>query len=150
MFSPDELDRKILAVLIKDARVSYAEMARSFGVSTATIHVRVEKMRQAELILGTKICIDAQKIGYDVCSFIGINLKSAKDYEKVIAQLKEIIEVVEAYYTTGGYSIFVKVMTHTIAELHAVLANKIQLIDEIHSTETFISLQNPILRDIRP
>ena len=74
----------------------------------------------------------------------------AKDYEKVIKKLDTFDEVVEAYYTTGNYSIFIKVMTHTIAELHSVLATKIQLIDEIQSTETLISMQNPILRDIKP
>ena len=87
---------------------------------------------------------------YEVCCFIGIILKSAKDYEKVIKKLDTFDEVVEAYYTTGNYSIFIKVMTHTIAELHSVLATKIQLIDEIQSTETLISMQNPILRDIKP
>ena len=79
-----------------------------------------------------------------MCCFIGIILKSAKDYEKVIKKLDTFDEVVEAYYTTGNYSIFIKVMTHTIAELHSVLATKIQ------STETLISMQNPILRDIKP
>ncbi len=68
----------------------------------------------------------------------------------MIAKLKDFDEVVEAYYTTGNYSIFIKVMTHTIEELHHVLATKIQLIDEIQSTETLISMQNPILRDIKP
>ena len=74
----------------------------------------------------------------------------AKDYEKVIKKLDTFDELVEAYYTTGNYSIFIKVMTHTIADLHSVLATKIQLIDEIQSTETLISMQNPILRDIKP
>ena len=102
------------------------------------------------IIEGTKVRINERKLGYDVCCFIGIILKSAKDYDKVIKQLESIDEVVEAYYTTGNYSIFIKVMTHTIAELHSVLATKIQLIDEIQSTETLISMQNPILRDIKP
>ncbi|HDL6305186.1 TPA: transcriptional regulator AsnC, partial [Mannheimia haemolytica] len=127
-----------------------AEMAKVFGVSAATIHVRVEKMRQAGIIESTKIVVDERKVGYDVCCFIGIILKSAKDYDKVIAKLSEFNEVVEAYYTTGNYSIFIKVMTHTIEELHSVLAGKIQSIDEIQSTETLISLQNPISRDILP
>ncbi|STY59651.1 Regulatory protein AsnC [Mannheimia haemolytica] len=125
-------------------------MAKVFGVSAATIHVRVEKMRQAGIIESTKIVVDERKVGYDVCCFIGIILKSAKDYDKVIAKLSEFNEVVEAYYTTGNYSIFIKVMTHTIEELHSVLAGKIQSIDEIQSTETLISLQNPISRDILP
>ncbi|MGX2974404.1 transcriptional regulator AsnC [Ursidibacter arcticus] len=146
----DQLDQQILRVLTQDARTPYAEMAKNFGVSPGTIHVRVEKMRQAGIIEGTKIRINERKLGYDVCCFIGIILKSAKDYETVIAKLKQFDEVVEAYYTTGNYSIFLKVMTHTIEELHRVLATKIQLIDEIQSTETLISMQNPILRDIKP
>ena len=146
----DQLDRQILRALVKDAKTPYAEMAKQFGVSAATIHVRVEKMRQAGIIEGTQIRIDERKLGFDVCCFIGIILKSAKDYDKVIAKLTEFDEVVEAYYTTGNYSIFIKVMTHTIEELHTVLAGKIQSIDEIQSTETLISLQNPILRGIMP
>lgn len=146
----DQLDRQILRWLIKDARTPYAEMAKNFGVSAATIHVRVEKMRQAGMIKSTKIVVDERKLGYDVCCFIGVILKSAKDYDKVIAKLTEFDEVVEAYYTTGNYSIFIKVMTHTIEELHTVLAGKIQSIDEIQSTETLISLQNPIAREILP
>lgn len=146
----DQLDQQILRVLTQDARVPYAEMAKNFGVSPGTIHVRVEKMRQAGIIEGTKIRINPRKLGYDVCCFIGIILKSAKDYEKVIAKLQEFDEVVEAYYTTGNYSIFMKVMTHNIEELHYVLATKIQGIDEIQSTETLISMQNPILREIKP
>lgn len=146
----DKLDQQILRWLIKDARTPYAEMAKHFGVSAATIHVRVEKMRQAGIIEATKVVVDERKLGYDVCCFIGIILKSAKDYDKVIAKLNEFEEVVEAYYTTGNYSIFIKVMTHTIEELHTVLAGKIQSIDEIQSTETLISLQNPISREILP
>lgn len=146
----DKLDQQILRILTKDARTPYAEMAKNFGVSPGTIHVRVEKMRQAGIIEGTKIRLNERKLGYDVCCFIGIILKSAKDYDNVIKKLSEFDEVVEAYYTTGNYSIFIKVMTHTIEELHQVLATKIQLIDEIQSTETLISMQNPILRDIKP
>lgn len=148
--APDQLDRHILRALIQDARTPYAEIAKGFGVSAGTIHVRVEKMRQAGIIEGTKIRIDERKLGYDVCCFIGIILKSARDYDKVITQLREFDEVVEAYYTTGNYSIFIKVITRTIEDLYAVLAGKIQSIDEIQSTDTLISMQNPILRDIMP
>lgn len=146
----DTLDQQILRALTNDARTPYAEMAKQFSVSAGTIHVRVEKMRQAGIIEGTRIKINERKLGYDVCCFIGIILKSAKDYDKVIAKLNEFPEVVEAYYTTGNYSIFIKVMTRNIEELHTVLAGKIQGIEEIQSTETLISMQNPILRTIKP
>ena len=150
MSTIDDLDEKILRALTDDARIPYAEMAKNFCVSPGTIHVRVEKMRQSGIIEGTKVRINERKLGYDVCCFIGIILKSAKDYDVVIKKLEEFEEVVEAYYTTGNYSIFIKVLTHNIAELHQVLATKIQLIDEIQSTETLISMQNPISRDIAP
>ena len=115
MHNIDSLDQQILRVLTKDARTPYAEMAKNFGVSPGTIHVRVEKMRQSGIIEGTKVIIDERKLGYDVCCFIGIILKSAKDYEKVIKKLESFDEVVEAYYTTGNYSIFLKVMINLSA-----------------------------------
>ena len=85
-----------------------------------------------------------------MCCFIGINLKSAKDYPSALAQLKALDEVVEAYYTTGNYNIFVKLMTRSIDELQKVLIDKIQQIEEVQSTETLISLQNPISRGVHP
>ena len=102
-----------------------------------------------EKVSNVIVCI-SEGINDGKGTFICIILKSAKDYEQVIAKLNAFPEVVEAYYTTGNYSIFIKVMTHTIEELHQVLAGKIQSIDEIQSTETLISMQNPILRDIQP
>ncbi|VEJ57082.1 transcriptional regulator AsnC [Pragia fontium] len=146
----DNLDRDILNKLMKNARIPYAELAKNFSVSPGTIHVRVEKMKQAGIILGTQVEISPKQLGYDVCCFIGIILKSAKDYPSALTKLENLEEVVEAYYTTGHYSIFIKVMTRSIDGLQQVLINKIQTIDEIQSTETLISLQNPIMRTIRP
>ena len=120
----DNLDRGILNALLDNARTAYAELAKQFNVSPGTIHVRVEKMKQAGIILGTRVEIDPRQLGLD--------------------------EVVEAWYTTGHYSIFIKVMCRSIDALQQVLINKIQTIDEIQSTETLISLQNPIMRTIKP
>lgn len=149
-YTIDKLDQKILRDLMKDARVPYAELAKRFEVSPGTIHVRVEKLKQAGIIEGTRTKVNAKRLGYDVCCFIGINLKSAGDYHEAVEKLSQFEEVVEAYYTTGQYSIFVKVMTRSIEELQWVLIDKIQGIDKVQSTETLISMQNPIHRDVRP
>ncbi len=146
----DNLDKTILHALNHNARQPYAELAKTCGVSAGTIHVRVEKMKQAGIIEGTKVSINAKKLGYDVCCFIGINLKNAKDYPDTLKKLEALEEVVEAYYTTGNYSIFIKLMTRSIDHLQRVLITKVQAIDAIQSTETLISLQNPIKRDILP
>jgi Lrp/AsnC family transcriptional regulator for asnA, asnC and gidA len=150
IYQIDNLDRNILNSLIKNARTPYAELAKTFNVSAGTIHVRVEKMKQAGIIEGTCVQINPKKLGYDVCCFIGIILKSAKDYPSALEKLQRLDEVVEAYYTTGHYSIFIKLMTHSIDDLQKALINKIQTIDEIQSTETLISLQNPIMRGVKP
>ncbi|USR65076.1 transcriptional regulator AsnC [Providencia stuartii] len=146
----DNLDRDILHELMRNARTPYAELAKKFTVSPGTIHVRVEKMKQAGIIKGTRIDINPKQLGFDVSCFIGIILKSAKDYPTALKKLDALEEVVEVYYTTGQYSIFIKVMCKSIDALQDVLINKIQTIDEIQSTETLISLQNPILRTITP
>ena len=70
--------------------------------------------------------------------------------QRTRARLESLEEVTEAYYTTGHYSIFIKVMCKSIDALQQVLINKIQTIDEIQSTETLIVLQNPIMRTIKP
>ena len=146
----DNLDRAIVHALMDNARIPYAELAKKLMVSAGTIHVRVEKMKHAGIIEGTRAAINAKQLGYDVCCFIGINLKNAKDYPDTITKLEALEEVVEAYYTTGNYSIFIKVMTRSIDHLQTVLISKIQAIDAIQSTETLISLQNPISRAVMP
>ncbi|TQV74690.1 transcriptional regulator AsnC [Aliikangiella marina] len=145
----DNLDRNILNALVEDARTPYAELGKRFEVSPATIHVRIEKLKAAGIVSGTKLVVEPKPLGYDVCCFIGINLKSAGDYPEVIRQLKEIDEVVEAYYTTGQYSIMIKIWCRSIDDLQWVLIDKIQSIEKVRKTETLISLQNPINRTVQ-
>ncbi len=125
-------------------------MGKQLNVSPATVQVRVEKMKTAGVIIGTEVMINTKLLGYDVCCFIGINLNSARDYPSAIEKLKQLDEVVEAYYTTGAYNIFVKLMCHSIEELQWVLIDKLQTIEEVQSTETLIALQNPINRNVIP
>ena len=145
----DNLDKNILNALMENARLPYAELAKNNQVSPATIHVRIEKMKNAGVITGTHLAVDHKKLGYDVCCFIGIKLSNAGDYPEVIKQLKDIDEVVEAYYTTGQYSVFIKIMVSAIEELQWLLIDKIQSIENIQATDTLISLQNAINRDIQ-
>ncbi|MBA3989304.1 transcriptional regulator AsnC [Aliidiomarina maris] len=144
----DNLDKVILRTLMDNARVSYADIAKNNRVSPATVHVRVEKMRKAGIIKGAKLKVDPRKLGFDVTCFIGIILKQAGDYPRALAKLEALSEVTEAFYTTGQYSIFIKVVVRNIDDLQRLLIERIQAIDEIQSTDTLISLQNPIMRDV--
>lgn len=145
----DELDFQILDILIKDSRTPFLEIARQCHVSGGTIHVRMNKMQEMGIIKGTKLIIDNSKLGYDVCCFIGIYLDKASSFSNVLNDLKKINEVVELHYTTGEYSIFIKVICKSILNLEFLLMNKIQSIEGIHRTNTFISLSQPIDRNIQ-
>lgn len=144
----DSLDRKILSFLQEDARMSYSEMARQLIVSGGTIHQRMDKLKSLGIVEGSKIKLNLQKLGYDVTVFLGIHLKSSKSLPEVIDQLKDLHEVVETYYTTGDYALLIKVQTRSIKDFHEFLAKKLQAIDAVRSTESFISLDQPIDRDI--
>ena len=144
----DKIDRAILTALMKDAKKPYHEMAKELIVSNGTIHVRIQKMRDAGLITGSRITIDHAKLGMGVSSFIGINLTNAGDYESVLAKLTTFPEIVDVHYTTGQYSIFAKIVTKDTKSLHNFLIEKLQSISEIQSTETLISLDNPVNREV--
>ena len=145
----DDLDLQILDVLIKDSRTPYLEIARQCHVSGGTIHVRMKKMEEMGIIKGTKLIIDNSKLGYDVCCFIGIFLEKASSFDLALAQLSNIHEIVELHYTTGQYSIFIKVICKSINDLQNLLRTKIQAVDGIQRTDTFISLFQPIDRNIQ-
>ncbi len=145
----DNLDIKILSKLQKDSRKSYQEIARELVVSGGTIHVRTNRLKELGIIKGSRMILDYPKLGYSVTAFIGLNLHNAGDSSTVLLQLKNMKEIVEVHYTTGSYSLFIKVVLGTTLELKNFLVEKLQKIEEIQSTETLISLDQPVSRDIK-
>lgn len=105
-------------------------------------------MKKFGIIEGSRVRINLKKLGYDVTVFLGIHLKSTKALTSVIETLQNFPEVVEAYYTTGNYALLVKIHTKNISDFHHFLANKLQSIEAIQATESFISLNQPINKDI--
>lgn len=146
----DNLDKKILQYLLANARMPFTDMAKKLVVSAGTIHQRVEKMREAGVITGSKITVDHMKMGFGVTTLLGLNLSSAKNIPKVVSALDKFPEVLEVHFTTGAYALIVKVLTKDIEHFHQFLVKKLQTINEIQSTESFISLDRPIDRDIDP
>lgn len=145
----DELDLQILDILIKDCRTPYLEIARICHVSGGTIHVRMKKMEDMGIIKGTRILLNLPKLGYDVLCFVGIHVTASSSYTHVFDELSKIKEVVELHLITGGFSIFAKVVCKNIADLQDLLMNKINTIEGINRTDTFISLSQPIDRNIQ-
>jgi Lrp/AsnC family transcriptional regulator, regulator for asnA, asnC and gidA len=137
----DELDEKILTILTQNARIPFLEVARECDVSGAAIHQRVQRLTKLGIISGSQFNIDPKKLGYNTCAYIGVFLDNAAMFHEVSARLTKIPEIIQCHYTTGQYSMFVKVYTKDNEHLRIVLADKIQAIPGIMRTETFISLE---------
>jgi Lrp/AsnC family transcriptional regulator for asnA, asnC and gidA len=144
----DNLDREIIAILMLDAKTPYTDIAKKLIVSAGTIHVRMKKLEQAGVVQGSYLKIDAAKLGYDLSAFLGVYLQKGSQYNEVIEELNRIPEVVEAYYTTGQYSIFVKIVCKNTQHMRTVLNDDIQPIKGIQRTETFIALEESIHRQV--
>ena len=140
----DDLDLQILDILIKDCRTPYLEIARMCHVSGGTIHVRMKKMEELNIIKGSRILLNLPKLGYDVCCFVGIYIDKTSSYTEVVNEMSKINEVVELHLTTGDYTVFAKVICKNISDLQDILLNKINVIHGIQRTDTIISLNRNI------
>ena len=144
----DSLDKKILSLITKNARIPYLEVARECNVSGAAIHQRIQRLLKLGIVSGSEFTIDPKKIGFHTCAYVGIFLDNAGLYPDVVEQLKNIPEITQCHYITGGYSIFIKVFTRNNEDLKNVLGEKVQSIAGISRTETFISLEESFNRQL--
>ena len=145
----DGIDKKILRALMADARTPVLEIARQVGISGAAIHQRLRKLEKSGLISGSKFVINPRILGYTTMAFVGIFLDKAVSNPQAVKQLKTIPEVLECHYTTGNWSILIKVLCKDNEHLMHVLNTNIQAIEGVSRTETFISLEQQIDRQIK-
>jgi Lrp/AsnC family transcriptional regulator for asnA, asnC and gidA len=144
----DSLDRKILSMITHNARIPFLEVARECKVSGAAIHQRIQRLMNMGVIKGSEFIIDPTKIGYHTCAVMGVFLKKASLFDKVVKMLEEIPEVVECHYTTGEYAMFIKVFARSNEHLKRILHDNLQNIPGIASTETIISLDESFKRQL--
>ncbi len=144
----DGIDKIILKQLINDARTPILSIAREVGISGAAIHQRLRKLEASGLIAGSNLVMNPKVLGYKTLAFVGIFLDAASKYSAAIKRLKEIPEVVESHYTTGNYAIFIKILCRDNEHLMNLLNKEIQSIKGVARTETFISLDQQINRQI--
>lgn len=133
----DELDEKILKLIVDNARIPFLEVARECGVSGAAIHQRVQKLINAGVIRGSEFVLDSEKIGYETCAYVGLFLNSPSSFDAVVQELGKIPEVVECYYTTGAYDLLIKVFAKNNKDLLRIIHNQLQPLG-LSRTETLM------------
>ena len=143
----DRLDKQILKMISEDARVPFLEVARTCNVSGAAIHQRIQKLTSMGVLKGSQFIIDPEKIGYETCAFIGLNLKNPETFDAVVEQLKKMPEVVECHSTTGNYDLFIKVYAQNNHHLLGIIHDKLQPLG-LASSQTIISFHTAIDRSL--
>ncbi|MBW8359852.1 MAG: Lrp/AsnC ligand binding domain-containing protein [Weeksellaceae bacterium] len=144
----DSIDKQIIHMLMDNAKTSLAHIAKNVGISTTAVHQRIKKLEQAGVIENSISFLNVRKIGYKVVAYIGVFLEQPSHYPDAVKALKEVKEVVEAHYTTGNYTIFLKVLCRDNDHLMEIL-NKLQKLKGVTRTETFISLEQSISRQLK-
>lgn len=148
----DSLDRKILKLIATDARVPFLEVARACNVSGAAIHQRIQKLTNLGILKGSEFIIDPEKIGYEACAYVGLYLMDPSSFDNVVEKLRQIPEVTECHYTTGGYDMFIKIYAKSNHHLLNIIHDKLQPLglsrsETIVSFNAVIDRQLPILDD---
>ena len=144
----DSLDKKILNILSQNARIPFKDVAAECGVSRAAIHQRVQHRIENGVITGSGFDVNPKSLGYSTCTYIGLNLERGSMYKNVVARLNSINEIVECHFTTGSYTMLIKLYAKDNEQLMDLLNNKLQTIPGVVSTETLISLEQSIKREI--
>ena len=144
----DKLDKKILSILSKNARMPFKDVANECGVSRAAIHQRVQKLIEDGVITGSGFNVNPKSLGYHTCTYVGITLERGNMYKKVVEQIVLIPEIVEVHFTTGPYTMLIKLYASDNEQLMDLLNNKLQGIPGVVSTETLISLEQSLKREI--
>jgi Lrp/AsnC family transcriptional regulator, regulator for asnA, asnC and gidA len=144
----DNLDKKILGILSKNARIPFKDVAAECNVSRAAIHQRVQHLMDQGVITGSGFDVNPKSLGYSTCTYVGITLERGNMYKDVVERLLEIPEIVECHFTTGPYTMLVKLYARDNEQLMDLLNNKMQGIQGVVATETLISLEQSIKREI--
>jgi Lrp/AsnC family transcriptional regulator for asnA, asnC and gidA len=144
----DALDMKILSILSKNARIAFKDVAAECNVSRAAIHQRVQHLIEDGVITGSGFDVNPKSLGYSTCTYVGITLDRGNMYKKVVEKLQHIPEIVECHFTTGPYTMLVKLYARDNEQLMDLLNNQLQSIDGVVATETLISLEQSIKREV--
>ncbi len=148
MYKIDQLDRKILSILSTNARIPFKDVAAECNVSRAAIHQRVQHLIDAGVIMGSGFDVNPKSLGYSTCTYVGITLERGSMYKDVVERLRHIPEVVECHFTTGPYTMLVKLYARENEQLMQLLNGRLQSIPGVVATETLISLEQSIKREI--
>lgn len=144
----DKLDRRILGIIMRNARIPSKDVAAECGVSRAAVHQRIQRLVDMNVIVGSGYRVNPNILGYRTCTYIGLKLERGSMYKLVVPELEKIPEIVECHFTTGPYTMMCKLYARDNEHLMELVNGRIQEIPGVCETETLISLEESFSREI--
>lgn len=135
----DEIDKQILNILQKDARIANAEIARQVGLAPSAVLERIRKLEERGVIKGFETKLDAAAVDYGLTAFVAVRTHGC--CAETDAFLAEIPEVLEVHDVAGEDSYFLKVRAKNTEDLARLLRERLKNVPNVASTKTTVVLQ---------
>lgn len=139
----DDFDRKIIAALVSDGRMTVADLSRAVGLSKTPCQVRLRKLIASGVIRGFSATIDPAKMGLDHVAFAEVKLSDTR--ETALMQFNDAVrripEVEECHMIASSFDYLLKVRTPDIRRYRIVLGEKISSLPHVASTSTFVAME---------
>jgi Lrp/AsnC family leucine-responsive transcriptional regulator len=117
----DDIDRRLLAALFRDARTSYADLAREVGLKAQSVHERVRKLEREGVLRGSSADIDPRAVGLGVSALVGLHQREGVDADEIVTALREVPEVEDCWFVAGDEAFVVKVRVADLDDLDRTL-----------------------------
>ena len=139
----DEFDRKILAVLRKDGRITFTDLAQQVGLSKTPCQQRVKRLVENGVIVGFRAIVDPARLGLDHVAFAEVKLSDTREaaLKEFNAAVRQIPEVEECHMIASSFDYLLKVRTADIRKYRMVLGEKISSLPHVASTSTFVAME---------
>ena len=144
----NDLDLKILRRLTTNARVPLRDGAEGEDSSRSSVNQRLTRMIENGVLTSLRYHVDPKKIGYSTCTYVGVTLERGSLYKEVATRFAEVPEIVECHFTTGPYTMLIKLYAIDNNDLMRIVNGIIQSTPGVAATETLISLDVSFDRSI--
>ena len=140
--SLDERDRRILALVQRDAKLSQAEIAKRVGLSTAAVNERLKKLENAGVIRRYVAVVDPRTVGASVTAFVEVFIEHPRLEPGFIERVLKMDEVQECHHITGEFSLLLKIRVSDMETLQQLLIHQLNALEGVRQTRTVIVLSS--------
>src|ERR1051325_2213803 len=138
----DNVNLQILDILVKDSSTPFVQIAKQIGISDATVHLRIRKLKDQGIINKFTICLNNNILGYDHLVFAGINIRPGVA-DQVTEELSNLDEVLEIHELHNKFDLFLKIRVRDLNHMRDIIENKILVLPNILETALITILKTP-------